>query len=97
MAYENSGRLFKNDHKTADNHPDYTGDFTDERGKKWRCAAWIKDGERGKWMSFKVSEQQRPDNYQETVGPETPDPRDAAQQGPNTGKAADVDDSEIPF
>ena len=82
MAYENSGRLFKNEHKDLndpnDKRPNYTGDFTDEHGKKWRCAAWIKPGDKGKWMSFKVSEAQQ----QESAAPAPP---------------ADVDDSEIPF
>jgi len=58
--YENSGRLFKNDKKEAgDKRPDYTGDFTDESGKKWRLAAWIKDGQKSKWMSLKASEEQQ--------------------------------------
>lgn len=57
--YENSGRLFKNTRKQSDNQPDYTGDFTDENGKKWRLAAWLKDGNRGKWMSLRVSEERQ--------------------------------------
>lgn len=59
--YENTGRLFKNDRKQSANQPDYTGDFTDESGKKWRLAAWLKDGNKGKWMSLKVSEDTRGD------------------------------------
>lgn len=62
MTYENTGRLFKNDRRTSDKAPDYTGDFTDENGKKWRLAAWLKDGQRGKWMSLKVSEFEQRDN-----------------------------------
>ena len=55
--YELSGRLFRNDRKEeGTKQPDYTGDYTDADGKKWRCAAWLKDGQKGKWLSFKVSE-----------------------------------------
>lgn len=57
--YESTGRLFKNDKKEAgDKRPDYTGDYTDENGKKWRLAAWLRDGQKGKWMSIKASEPQ---------------------------------------
>lgn len=58
MSFENTGRLFKNEHKKTDKQPDYTGDFTDEHGVKMRVAAWIKPGKEGKsnWLSFKVSE-----------------------------------------
>lgn len=45
MAYEqkpNSGSLFKNDKKTTDKHPDYTGTWKDENGKMWSFAAWVK-------------------------------------------------------
>ena len=86
MAYENSGRLFKNDRKQpGDNLPDYTGDLTDATGKKWRLAAWIKKGERGKWMSLKVSEDTS-ESYRDTAQPVRPqepqEPADGEQDGP---------------
>ena len=52
----NSGTLFKNDYKKAENHPDYKGTFYDQHGAKWDLAAWIKEGQKGKFMSLKVSE-----------------------------------------
>ena len=55
MAYENSGRLFRNEYKSKESQPDYKGDFTDENGKKWDLAAWIKNNGRGDWLSVKVS------------------------------------------
>ena len=59
MAYEqkpNSGVLFKNDRKTATNHPDYQGTWKDANGKEWNFAAWVKDGKKGKFMSLSASE-----------------------------------------
>lgn len=63
MAYENSGRLFKNDKKKSDKSPDYTGDFTDADGKKMNVAAWVKAGTQGRdnWLSFRISEQRAPE------------------------------------
>lgn len=59
MAYEqkpNSGTLFKNERKTATNHPDYQGSWKDANGKEWQLAAWLKDGKKGKFMSLSASE-----------------------------------------
>jgi hypothetical protein len=69
MAYENSGRLFKNDRKKSDKHPDYTGDWTDADGNKMRLAAWIKEGRDGgsKWMSITASSM---DNQERHDAPE---------------------------
>ena len=52
----NTGTLFKNDYKKAENHPDYKGSLYDQHGAKWDLAAWIKEGQNGKFMSLKVSE-----------------------------------------
>jgi len=48
--------LFKNDKEGNEARPDYTGLLTDETGKEWRIAAWIKDGQKGKFMAGKISE-----------------------------------------
>ena len=53
--YENKGVLFKNDRKEKETQPDYTGKIT-LGGKEKRLAAWLKDGQRGKFMSLQVSE-----------------------------------------
>lgn len=57
MAFEhrdNSGALFRNK-KENDNQPDYTGEAR-IGGKVYRMAAWLKDGKKGKWMSFSFSD-----------------------------------------
>lgn len=59
MAYEqkpNSGTIFKNERKTATNHPDYTGTWKDANGTEWQLAAWVKDGKKGKFLSLSASE-----------------------------------------
>lgn len=59
MAFElkpNSGSLFKNDRKTSDKHPDYTGTWKDADGKEWQLAAWVKEGSKGKFFSLSASE-----------------------------------------
>ena len=59
MAYEqqnNSGSLFKNDHKKEDKHPDYKGSIKDDQGKVWDLAAWVKTDKNGKkFFSLKTS------------------------------------------
>ncbi len=50
-ARDMSGILFKNDRKEKDSHPDYTGRATID-GVEYFMSAWIKDGAKGKFMSF---------------------------------------------
>jgi uncharacterized protein (DUF736 family) len=45
---KNSGILFKNDRKTEDKHPDYTGSYTDCEGRECFLDGWIKQGKSGK-------------------------------------------------
>ena len=53
MAYtpkEGSGSLFKNDRKTTENHPDYSGTIM-VNGKEHWLSAWVKEGKKGKFFS----------------------------------------------
>ena len=56
MAYElkdGQGSFFKNDKKGNEKAPDYRGELN-IGGTTYKLAGWIKDGQRGKWMSLKV-------------------------------------------
>lgn len=56
----NTGVLFKNDRKTEDKHPDYTGSFYDDKGGEYFCDAWIKKSSKtgGTFLSFRVKPKQ---------------------------------------
>jgi len=56
MAYDNtnSGALFKNDRKTKETHPLYTGTLNVEGVEYW-MSAWLKDGRTGKFMSIALT------------------------------------------
>jgi hypothetical protein len=62
MSYETkdyTGRLFKNDKKEKDTHPDYTGTALID-GVEHFMDAWIKRSESGKtWMSFSFKPKQK--------------------------------------
>ena len=49
----NSGVLFKNDRKTNDKQPDYTGNINVDGTDYW-ISSWLKDGKRGKFLSLAV-------------------------------------------
>ncbi len=52
---ENSGLIFKNDRKDNERQPDYKGSVN-VCGKQMEIALWVKENNRGKFMSAKFSE-----------------------------------------
>ena len=51
----NTGAIFKNTNKKADNHPDYKGKVN-VNGKEMEVALWVKQGKAGSFMSASFSE-----------------------------------------
>ena len=70
---DNTGILFKNDRKTSDTHPDYTGTIT-VAGEQFALSAWIKQGKSAKFMSLSVKPQQ-PDGRRQHHRPAGGPPR----------------------
>jgi uncharacterized protein (DUF736 family) len=58
---KNTFALFKNDRKSEDRHPDYTGTFTDGEGREYFADAWVRKS--GKGVSF-MSGRMKPKNKQ---------------------------------
>ena len=83
---EGKGTIFKNDRKTADNHPDWKGTAM-VNGALVDIALWSRDGKRGEFFSVGISPAR-----ERTAQPA---PRqDAAPQ--RTTSPRDLDD-EVPF
>lgn len=53
---KNSGVLFKNERKSEDRHPDYTGTYTDAEGREFFLDAWIRESAKGKFFSIRTKE-----------------------------------------
>ena len=102
--YPNSGRMFKNERKEKDSHPDGDGEGEHTCSKcghidRFFINGWRKTGGKGPWwsLSFKDKRQQTQDD--------TPQPPRKAVQGDlGYGSAAGrpsmsrpLDDEEIPF
>jgi hypothetical protein len=59
MAYipkEGSGSLFKNDRKSTENHPDYTGSIM-VNNREHYLSAWVKEGTKGKFFSVSIGKE----------------------------------------
>lgn len=63
MGYEprpGDGALFRNEHKTADNHPSAKGYVVAHRdikaGERLELAAWTKESAKGRFQSLKLSD-----------------------------------------
>lgn len=100
MAYDHrdgQGTLFKNDRKSTDKHPDYTGSIKLPDGHEYWLSGWIKQGQKGQFLSVQIGNQkdgraqQRtpPAGVQPPMG-NTPGRRATAE------RQRDMDD-EIPF
>jgi uncharacterized protein (DUF736 family) len=50
-----TGSLFKNDRKEKDNQPDYKGSLTLPDGSTLQLGGWISQGQKGKYLSLKIS------------------------------------------
>ena len=88
MAFEHKPgtfSLFKNDRKTADNHPDYRGEGKDLQGHSIEVAAWLKQGTKGKFMSCSF----KPARVREDHDQPAPEPRKQQNE--------DMDNDSIPF
>jgi hypothetical protein len=90
--YDNTHRgvLFKNDRKESDNHPDYKGSIN-VGGQEFWLSAWIKDGNKGKFMSLSI----KPKEDQQRQAP--PQRQAPTRQAPSRSQSASPDMDDVPF
>ena len=89
----NKGVLFKNDRKVKDSHPDYKGQVNID-GQEFWLSAWIKTGQRGKFMSLSIQpKEQQP---APAPPPRQPQRRPAPARSQGSYPNDDMDD-QIPF
>lgn len=63
----NTGAIFKNTNKKADNHPDYKGKVN-VNGKEMEVALWVKQGKAGSFFSASFSEPYVPQEERRPIG-----------------------------
>ena len=90
--YDNTNRgvLFKNDRKEKDTHPDYKGSINADGVEYW-ISAWMKEGAKGKFMSFSLTPKEATQTAAQAAQQVTP---------PQRQQAATVvldDDDNLPF
>lgn len=87
MSYvqkEGQGSLFRNDKSGNESRPDYRGSIT-VNGVEYELAAWIKEGNKGKFMSISAKpKQDRPQ-------------QESRRQPPKPASGFDDMDDDIPF
>jgi uncharacterized protein (DUF736 family) len=83
---QNTGAIFKNDKKTADNQPDYRGKINVE-GKELEISLWVRTSQSGvKYMSAAIKEPYV-----------APAPAPVLQNTTDKIKAADDFEDDLPF
>jgi hypothetical protein len=89
----NRGALFKNDRKTKDTQPGYTGSLNVD-GVEYFLDAWVKEGKSGKFFSVSVK---RKDQQANPARAPAPAPSRAPAPPPKASSGFDDMDDDIPF